>query len=290
MQIIKTGTFIVPKEIITAQLLRNYTYQQKGTDEFISTIFRKDGEYHLPRNVSKLEKLLGVTFKESMVSPSTFKIIDKTISKQIPERECKITLRDYQQEIVEKLFTNFSNGYTDNIIELATGGGKTYMLAYIIPTLKEKTLIVVDKTLLVEQMVSELSSNTNLKIKVLDDKMGLNADVVITTFQFLRQGDYRRLPKIQNEFGLLVVDEVHIAGARSINTVVQAINSKYRIGLSATPTRSDNLDEVLSDLFEHKIVGKITQQVDMEFILLENWRMWLLKIYNLTPKIPNTLF
>ena len=261
MIIEKTGMLKIPFNKITPDMLRAYTYIQNGTEDVFSTIFKKKDYVYFPRNVSKLKKFLP-----------DFKIKDLTITKSIPKRESYIELRDYQKEIINQLFNNYKEGKNDNIIELATGGGKTFMLADIIPKLQQKTLIVVDMTMLAEQMFTELSTNTNLKISMLDRNMNLDSDVVITTFQFLNQND-DRLEKIKNEFGLIVVDEVHIAGAKTITKVIQSVNARYRIGLSATPTRSDGLDDILIDLFEHRIVGKIGSNVNIKIYLIEDWRV-----------------
>jgi len=263
MKILKTGVLEVPKELVSGSFVRAYTYQQKNTEDIFSTVFKKGGKYYFPRNFSKLSSKLSTSLQ----------LVDNTVTKEIPQRDSYINLLSHQKPIVESLFKFYEEDKNDVIIELGTGGGKTFMLAYIIPKLKQKTLVIVDQTLLVKQMFKELSENSDLEVSVLDHTMDLSADVVITTFQFLRQNDFDRVDKLSNEFGLVVVDEVHIAGAKSVTRTVQSINAKYRIGLSATPTRSDGLDEILDDLFEHRIVGVIEDTVDMEFILLENWSM-----------------
>jgi len=261
MIIKKRGMLEVPYKKINSSVLRAYTYEQKNTEEIFTTLSKK-GEYiYLPRNLSKAKSLLG-----------EFGIVDETISKKIPKRECYITLRNYQEEIVTKLFNNIEVGLNDNIIKLDAGGGKTFMLAYVLPKLQEKTIIIVDQTMLVEQMFKELSTNTDLKIGILDKSMNLEFDVVITTYQFLNSGS-NRVAKIKNEFGLLVVDEVHTSAAKVLTNIVQSLNTRYRIGLSATPTRSDGLDEVLYDLFENMIVGHMENAVKINFIIIENWRI-----------------
>jgi superfamily II DNA or RNA helicase len=62
------------------------------------------------------------------------------------------------------------------------------------------------------------------------------------------------LDLFKNHIGSIVLDEAHIVSAKKISTAVQFFPAKYRLALSATPTRSDGLEEMIYDIFSNNIV------------------------------------
>jgi len=65
-------------------------------------------------------------------------------------------------------------------------------------------------------------------------------DIVLCTPQtFISDVGKDKFDRIKNLFGTVLVDECHGAGADTILRVVNSINAKYVIGLTATPLRKD---------------------------------------------------
>src|SRR5439155_23770864 len=57
-----------------------------------------------------------------------------------------------------------------------------------------------------------------------------------------------RRPQDLRPFGLLIFDEVHHLPSRSYRRIAEAAGAPYRLGLSATPERADQLHEELDHL------------------------------------------
>ena len=66
----------------------------------------------------------------------------------------------------------------------------------------------------------------------------------------------RDLAPVRDRFGLVILDEAHHCPAETFKSVVQHFAARYRIGLTATPTRKDRLHPVLFD-----VVGPIVHRV-----------------------------
>lgn len=62
-------------------------------------------------------------------------------------------------------------------------------------------------------------------------------DIVLAMLQTMHSRDYA----CPNQCGLLIVDECHHVPAATFRKVVMRCNTKYRLGLSATPDRSDGI-------------------------------------------------
>ena len=200
----------------------------------------------LPRDVIKFADVFPkFSIKYDTVAPKV----------KTPIRLTGLVLRDYQQKPVSSIIAHWETGYFDCILQGETGFGKSYCVASFIEKMQLKTTIIVDKTLLAKQMYDEIKVNSNADVKILK-KGDTLADVNITTYQLLMKND-DLLKQLQRETGLLIVDEVHIVAADSLVSVVSQFAAKYRLGLSATPTRSDGLSELIKDLFGRSvIIGK----------------------------------
>ncbi len=255
------GTIDVPRKLIKS--LAKYTYLKKGFKKDIPTpSWSIDGDMvRIPRNISK--------FRENFPN---LNIIDCTYDVLLDEPRQVLDnfeLREYQKEPTKSILEAYNANYRDILLFAETGFGKTTVLPYIITNLGRKTLIVTDRKLLNQQMMSSIEKFSNLRIAELSRKTNVNDfDVITTTFQFAnRNEDLMRF--ISNRFGMLVVDEVHIVGAKSYLKLIDTINSKFRLGLSATPTRSDGLDGILTDTLEYKVLGKNPNKLIPDLFMLD---------------------
>lgn len=155
------------------------------------------------------------------------------------------TLRDYQKPIVKdslKAIRHQGGG----ILKLPCGAGKTVLGIYMASKLKRKTLIVVHKTFLQDQWKERIEQFTNAKIGILrQDKIDVEGkDIVIGLLQSIIRRKYGK--KIMNQFGTVIYDECHHLGSRKFSEALSLTGSKYVIGLSATPTRSDGLTKIIN--------------------------------------------
>jgi superfamily II DNA or RNA helicase len=70
-----------------------------------------------------------------------------------------------------------------------------------------------------------------------------NKDIVIGSIDSLSQCAYSR--DMIQEFGLIIVDEMHHLGALTLSQVLPKMPARYVLGISATPDRNDGLEHVL---------------------------------------------
>jgi superfamily II DNA or RNA helicase len=170
-----------------------------------------------------------------------------------PQRPCiknrdsiqfKGTLRDYQVKIVDDIMKSI-NDFPGVILSLYTGAGKTLIALYVMSLLKVKTLIVVNKNMLLEQF------QDRIKQFIPDAKVGIiqggkfdikGCDVVIAMLQTVARD--RLESKHFRSFGFVVYDEVHNVNTDIFSKALFKIPAHYRLGLSATPKRTDGLEIV----------------------------------------------
>jgi len=228
--------------------IQKYNYLLKNSDDtFSSVVFSEDGKSMVfPRNVVKFAQVFNEPVQDCTVAPKVLREFKMADSFQ---------LRPYQQIGVDEIFDHFEKGSNDVMLQAKTAYGKTIITPYIIQRLQVRALIVVDQTFLSDQMFSEISANCDADVTQLTSKNPRFADITITTFQLLNKNP-KLLQKMQGEFGILIIDEAHVAACKSIVNLTTYIDARYRLGLSATPTRSDGLDQVLTDIFSNtKVVG-----------------------------------
>lgn len=122
-----------------------------------------------------------------------------------------------------------------------TAFGKTVTAAAIIAHRKVSTLVLVHRAELMRQWQERLGSFLALngkKIGVIGDgKKKPTGMLDIAVIQSLTRRD--DLPELLSKYGQVIIDEAHHLSAQSFEAVVNEANSRYVLGLSATPVRSN---------------------------------------------------
>jgi len=178
--------------------------------------------------------------------------VPKSQIKQFVNRISKgIDVRNYQIEAIQHII-NSDRG----IILSPTGSGKSFIIYalvryYVDKFDNDKILIIVPTTSLVEQMFTDFSDygwfpeHHCHKLYA-----GLNKEtdreVVISTWQSIYQ-----MPKSWfKQFGAAIVDECHLAKAKSLTGIMQKLHDcKYRIGTTGTLDGAEIHQLVLEGLF-----------------------------------------
>jgi len=238
--VVVQGTIVVNKEDFTPQMHKRYTYIRKGFDgaPIVKQSFTSDDTYlYINRNIGKFKTMYSGNIEYNLVA-------GERIEGDLVEG---FALYPNQQEVADVVLEHL-NTDINCLIQAPVRFGKTILLTYLLTKLKKKTLILVDKTLLVEQMVSDINEYSTLSVGVLGAS-GDTYDVTVATFQFLNKNP-KILKAISKEFGVLAVDELHVSAATTYEAIINTFPVECRLGLTATPTRSsDKLTEVLTDLF-----------------------------------------
>ena len=157
--------------------------------------------------------------------------------------------RPFQIEIIDKTYKQLKE-IGGGIITVSCGQGKTYMAINISTLINQKTLILVHTSVLLDQWVDRIKYFIpNAKIGIIQGKRFdiENKDFVIAMLQtIIRSKSEENSFKEEDfkSFGLTIYDEAHHMAAPSFSKAFPIISSKYNLGLSATPKRSDNLQNI----------------------------------------------
>ncbi len=175
-------------------------------------------------------------------------------------------LRKNQQKAADVLLK-----HEHGVLQAATGFGKTVVGAYLISSLKMRTLIIVPKTSLLAQWQKELeaflaideelpplftpsgrkSSKKRSLVGLIGGGKNVPSGIVdIATYQsLLERGGTEGEPKcaktLVQDYDLIICDECHRAAAPQLERVLRAANARRVYGLTATPKREDGLEGIL---------------------------------------------
>lgn len=147
--------------------------------------------------------------------------------------ELALEPRPYQREAVDAWQAAGSRG----VVVLPTGAGKTLVALLAIASLNTETLICVPTLDLLSQWRTSLLSNTSLEPNDVGTWGGGDRErrpVTVITYDSAAI----HIRSLQG-FGLLVFDEAHHLPADTYRTIAEGCISTARLGLSATPDRSD---------------------------------------------------
>ncbi|XWV25017.1 mg497 protein [Tupanvirus deep ocean] len=154
-------------------------------------------------------------------------------------------LRPNQEVIVNKIFDGFEK-HRGGLLIAGCGSGKTNMAIYIACKYKLKTLFIVHKTFLKNQVINRIKSTTNVKkIGIIQQKkVETEYPFVVGMVQSLAKIDYDDI--IFRDFGMIIIDEVHHMGARNFSRVYQKMSAKYMLGISAERRRNDGMYKIIN--------------------------------------------
>lgn len=122
----------------------------------------------------------------------------------------------------------------------------TFCALYALSKLKMKAIIVVNKIPLMKQWQNEIASFLpDARVGIIQGQKNIDVkdkDIVIAMLQSLSIIDYP--DTLFEDFSISIYDEVHNISSRVFSKVLFKLCSKYTIGLSATPNRSDGCEYV----------------------------------------------
>lgn len=155
----------------------------------------------------------------------------------------KLTLRNYQQNIVNNCRDAFKNGYKKLCCVLPCGAGKTAIFCYLayLNTLKKPSnhvLILLHRKELLKQTMDAFKS-----FQISTDHINI---AMIQSFK-------NTLKTSVKPYSLIIIDECHHTTSNSFKTVLNAYSKTALIGFTATPARLDG--KPLGVIFDKLIIG-----------------------------------
>lgn len=166
-------------------------------------------------------------------------------------------LRPFQEQAVTGILSR-----DFGTLSAATGSGKTVIALYMIAERKQPALVVVHTKELLNQWIDRIT--TFLKIPkneigiIGNGKYIIGEKITVALVQSL----YKCAEEVSQHIGHLIVDECHRAPSRTFTEAVTAFDSKYMLGLSATPWRRDKLSRLI-----FWFIGDVVHEVDNEDLI-----------------------
>ena len=127
------------------------------------------------------------------------------------------------------------------VIEAACGFGKTQLALKLACGVSTNVLILVNSNALLEQWKERIEKNTEARCFHWNSLHGSTGRFTIATIQYVSQRCWRERWELGAAHGMLIVDECHRLPAHTFAPTVAALPCKIRLGLTATPRRSDGL-------------------------------------------------
>lgn len=183
------------------------------------------------------------------------------------------TLRYYQTECVESALKSIKNKYSNPLVVLPTGSGKTLVICgIIIEWIKEnpnKNILVISHVKeILQQNYEELSKELDEKIGVYSAGLG-RKDTKRVTVVGMQSG--RNNPSEFKDIGLCIVDEAHLVSEFDQGTYREFLSNfdTNIIGLTATPYRASGFiflskealfTEICIDYTSYEKFNKLTNE------------------------------
>ena len=134
----------------------------------------------------------------------------------------KYQIRQYQEDIIRGCIPKKTAS-----AEVATGGGKSLIIADIIYKTGLKTLVIVPSIEILKQMESNLSEYLGVPIGVVGGKREEFDYVTVSTWQSLHDNNIDYF----NSLDCLIVDEAQHIGAPVLRKIAYNIPATYRFGI-----------------------------------------------------------
>lgn len=154
-------------------------------------------------------------------------------------------MRPNQEIIVNKVFDGFES-QRGGVLVAGCGSGKTNMAIYIACKYKLKTLFVVHKTFLKNQVIERIKSTTNItRVGVIQQKKcEVEYPFIVGMVQSLAKIKYD--DSLFKDIGMVIIDEVHHMGAPNFARLYRRISGKYMLGITAEKTRNDGTYKIIN--------------------------------------------
>lgn len=163
-------------------------------------------------------------------------------------------LRDYQKNVRNEVF-EILNKTGSCLLSLHVGWGKSMFSAYLICKLGFKTLVIVNRLVLMNQwkeLFQTVCPSSKIQIIKPNKKLDPTCDIYIINAQNVLKFDINYFRPI----GTVIVDECHLICAQTLFKCMFFLEPKYILGLSATPHRPDGLDILITLYFGQQKVVK----------------------------------
>ncbi|KAI0166459.1 P-loop containing nucleoside triphosphate hydrolase protein [Xylariaceae sp. FL1272] len=174
-------------------------------------------------------------------------------------------IRSYQEKSLSKMFGN--GRAKSGIIVLPCGAGKTLVGITAACTIKKGCIVLCTSTMSAHQWRQEFLKWSNIRPEDIavftadsKNKFPGNTGIIVTTYPMVTQSGKRAHDSQKmmdfltgREWGLMLLDEVHVVPAQIFRKVSHSIKSHAKLGLTATLLREDDKIQDLNFLIGPKL-------------------------------------
>ncbi len=169
-----------------------------------------------------------------------------------------IAPRPFQTESIEA----WQKAERCGVIVLPTGAGKTHVATMAIEICKRQTLVVVPTLDLMNQWYDLLVSTFNAEIGLIGGGFYEIGAITVTTYA----SAFRHQERLGNQFGLVIFDEAHHLPSEGYKYAAEFAIAPFRLGLTATPERTDGGENELEKLIGKFVFRLEAQQLAGEYL------------------------
>lgn len=157
----------------------------------------------------------------------------------------RLTMRDHQEAIIDALLRK------QNCLVISPGAsGKTSAVLKFISHVCRPALVVLWSTELLKQWEARVKDELGFEPGIVQGSKRFDLRVITLAMQqTLWQLPENRWDELVRAFGVVVLDEVQRAGARTFMQVIDRFPAKYRVGISGSEKRKDGKQFLTYDLF-----------------------------------------
>jgi superfamily II DNA or RNA helicase len=141
------------------------------------------------------------------------------------------------------------------VVVLPTGSGKTFVATMAMDRRPRSTLVVVPTLDLLNQWFDLLEAAFAQQVGIVGGGYHEVCDITVTTYD----SAYIHMDRLGNRFGLVVFDECHHLPSESYALAARACMAPFRLGLTATPERSDGGEHAYEQL-----IGPVVYRKDID--------------------------
>lgn len=196
--------------------------------------------------------------------PFNFAVNNLKLPRKPRTKDCSIELKfegelREEQELVKKEALKILNKKGSVILSMYCGFGKTITSIFLTSVIKMKTLIIVNKLVLMtqwEESIKRFCPNSSVqKLKPKCKKKDCDF-YIINAINAEKMGK-----ECFQDIGCVIVDEAHLIMAETVSKCLNVVSPRYLIGLTATPYRPDGLNKLLDFYFgEDKIIRELYRE------------------------------
>lgn len=166
--------------------------------------------------------------------------------------------RPYQKEAVSEWTKQGGRG----VVVLPTGAGKTHVAVMAIDQRRRSTLVVAPTLDLVRQWYDLLRTTFRTHVGVVGGGEHDVQPITVTTYD----SAYLHMENFGARFGIVVFDECHHLPSGAYSMAAQACLAPFRLGLTATPERTDGREAALTNLIGPVVYRREIGELSGEYL------------------------